>query len=163
MRTSVDLFCGAGGLTEGFRAAGFRCLYGNDSNSAAMQTFRLNHPGAWADGRPVEEVNPDTVREKLGLRKGELAVIAGGPPCQGFSINAPERFLEDSRNVLFKHYVRFLDEFQPQTLLFENVPGMLSLADGKIFEQIIEQFAKRGYEMSVKILFAAHYGVPQER
>jgi DNA (cytosine-5)-methyltransferase 1 len=97
------------------------------------------------------------------LRRGELTALVGGPPCQGFSINAPERFTQDPRNSLFKHYLDFLDEFQPKTLLFENVPGMLSLAEGRIFEQITDQIAQRGYQLSVQILFAAHYGVPQER
>jgi DNA (cytosine-5)-methyltransferase 1 len=99
----------------------------------------------------------------LGIPRGELSLIAGGPPCQGFSINAPERFLEDPRNSLFRHYIRFVDEFEPKALLLENVPGMLSLADGRIFERIVREFTKRGYDVSAKILFAAHYGVPQER
>jgi len=73
--TSVDLFCGAGGLTEGFRQAGFRCLYANDANQHAIETFRLNHPGTWADSRLIEEVNTGILRRKLALRKGELAAI----------------------------------------------------------------------------------------
>lgn len=161
--TTIDLFCGAGGITEGFREAGFRCLYSNDFNPQAIETFKLNHPEAWADPRPIEEVDPRWVRRKLGLKRGELSVQTGGAPCQGFSINAPERFLEDPRNALFRHYIRFLDEFKPEALVFENVPGMLSLADGHIFERILSEFSKRGYHLSVKILFAAHYGVPQER
>src|ERR1700728_192362 len=98
--SSIDLFCGAGGITEGFRQAGFHCLYGNDANQHAIQTFHLNHPEAWADGRPIEEVEPRSVRKRIGLKKGHLSVLTGGPPCQGFSINAPERFLDDPRNVL---------------------------------------------------------------
>ena len=163
MLTSIDLFCGAGGLTEGFREAGFQCLYGNDFNASAIETFQLNHPAAWAECRPIEQVEPKTVRRKLGIKKSELSVLNGGPPCQGFSINAPERFLEDPRNVLFKHYLRFLDEFEPETLVFENVPGMLSLADGHIFERVQRELERRGYHLSARILFAAHYGVPQER
>jgi len=161
--TSVDLFCGAGGITEGFRQAGFNCLYGNDINSHAVQTFAANHPHAIADNRPIDDVDASSLRKQLGLRRGELTALVGGPPCQGFSINAPERFTQDPRNSLFKHYLDFLDEFQPKTLLFENVPGMLSLAEGRIFEQITDQIAQRGYQLSVQILFAAHYGVPQER
>lgn len=118
--TSVDLFCGAGGLTEGFRRAGFDCLYANDINDWAIQTFRANHPNTLADNRPIEEVDPAKLRRELGIAKGELDVLVGGPPCQGFSINAPERFLDDPRNSLFRHYVRFLDEFQPKSLLVEN-------------------------------------------
>lgn len=163
MLTTIDLFCGAGGLTEGFRQAGFNCLYGNDSNTHAVQTFVLNHPKSWADSRPIETVDARSVRRKLGVRKGEVSVIAGGPPCQGFSINAPERFLEDPRNALFRQYIRFIDEFEPQTLVFENVPGILSFANGHVFEQVQNELKKHGYHVSAKILFAAHYGVPQER
>jgi DNA (cytosine-5)-methyltransferase 1 len=162
-RKTIDLFCGAGGLTEGFKRAGYVCVYANDVNAWAIKTFQANHPGTFADNRKIEEVNTRAIREQLGLKTGELDVLVGGPPCQGFSINAPERFLEDPRNSLFKHYIRFLDEFKPKVLVFENVPGMLSLGGGSIFEQIKSQLIDHGYSVSVKILFAAHYGAPQER
>lgn len=161
--TSIDLFCGAGGITEGFRQAGFTCLYGNDNNASAIATFKENHPAARIDDRDVEDIDPAQIRRDLSLEPGELSVLAGGPPCQGFSINAPERFLDDPRNKLFRHYIRFLDEFHPQTFVFENVPGMLSLAAGHVFDQVMRQFLRRGYHIAAKVLFAAHYGVPQER
>lgn len=163
MLTTLDLFCGAGGITEGFRQAGFACLFGNDIAEWAIRTFERNHPGARADGRPIEDVDAAGMRTALGLERGELSVLVGGPPCQGFSINAPERFLSDPRNALFKHYMRFLDEFRPQALVFENVPGMLSLAGGRVFSQIMAELRGHGYSVSARILFAAHYGVPQER
>jgi DNA (cytosine-5)-methyltransferase 1 len=124
--TTIDLFCGAGGITEGFREAGFKCLYANDCMPKAIKTFAYNHPETWADCRNIEEVKPAQIRSSLGISKGELDVLVGGPPCQGFSINAPERFLTDPRNKLFKDYVRFLEEFEPNTFVFENVPGLLS-------------------------------------
>ena len=102
---TIDLFCGAGGITEGFRQAGYECLYANDSMPEAIKTFELNHPEAWADRSNIEEVEPADVRRHLGLAKGQLDVLVGGPPCQGFSINAPDRFLQDPRNKLFKDYV----------------------------------------------------------
>jgi DNA (cytosine-5)-methyltransferase 1 len=161
--TTIDLFCGAGGITQGFGRAGFRCLYANDINHWAIETFRANHPGTRAENRPIEQVDAALLRRELELERGELDVIVGGPPCQGFSITAPERFLEDPRNSLFKHYLRFLDEFKPKTLLLENVPGMLSLSGGVIFEQILRELRGYGYNVHARILFAAHYGVPQER
>lgn len=161
--TTIDLFCGAGGITEGFREAGYGCLYANDCMPEAIETFSRNHPAAWSEPGDIEDVNPAQVRKRLGLKKGELDVLVGGPPCQGFSINAPERFLSDPRNKLFKDYLRFLEEFEPKAFLFENVPGLLSLGDGKVFRQIIREFTEHGYHVSEKILFAAHYGVPQER
>lgn len=160
---TIDLFSGAGGITEGFRQEGYECLYGNDLMPEAMQTFELNHPQAWADCRNVEHIDPLEIRTKLNLRKGELDVLVGGPPCQGFSINAPGRFLLDPRNALFRDYVRFLEEFEPKAFLFENVPGLLSLGDGKVLDQIVSEFVRLDYHVTVKILFAAHYGVPQER
>jgi DNA (cytosine-5)-methyltransferase 1 len=162
-KTTLDLFCGAGGITEGFRQAGYRCLYGNDIMKEAIDTFGFNHPEAIADHRPVEEVDPADIRSKLGIAQGALDVLVGGPPCQGFSINAPERFLDDPRNKLFRHYAKFLAEFQPKAFVFENVPGLLSFGDGKVFHLIQHEFSKLGYDLSARILFAAHYGVPQER
>jgi site-specific DNA-cytosine methylase len=89
--TTVDLFCGAGGITEGFRRAGFACLYANDINQSAVETFRANHPQTRAENRPIEQVDAAALRRSLNLRAGDLDVLVGGPPCQGFSINAPER------------------------------------------------------------------------
>jgi DNA (cytosine-5)-methyltransferase 1 len=161
--TTIDLFCGAGGITEGFRHAGFSCLYANDSMPEAIQTFVHNHPNTWTEARDIEEVDPLEVRRALQMPKGGLDVLVGGPPCQGFSINAPERFLHDPRNKLFKDYVRFLQEFEPKTFLFENVPGLLSLGNGLVFRQILREFSGLGYQVTARILFAAHFGVPQER
>lgn len=161
--TSLDLFAGAGGITEGFRQAGFQCLFANDFNRNATNTFALNHPETPVECASIEDLDPKAIRRKIGLQRGGLHVLVGGPPCQGFSINAPERFLEDPRNSMFKHYLRFVDEFAPKLFLFENVPGMLSLGGGQIFKTILEQFEARGYRTSARILLAAHYGVPQIR
>ena len=91
---TIDLFSGAGGITEGFRQAGYECLYANDSMPEAIRTCELNHSKAWADCNDIEKVKPADIRAELGIAKGELDVLVGGPPCQGFSINAPDRFLE---------------------------------------------------------------------
>lgn len=160
---TIDLFAGAGGITEGFRQAGASCVFANDFNEYACETFRRNHPDVDVTAGPIQDLDAVAIRANAGLKKGELDVLVGGPPCQGFSINAPERFLEDPRNSLFKHYLRFVDEFAPKLFLFENVPGMLSLGGGKLFDTIITQMHERGYRTSAKILLAAHYGVPQVR
>ncbi len=161
--TTLDLFCGAGGITEGFRQAGFDCLFATDLNPHAIDTFHNNHPSTPVACGPIEELQPNLIRQRVGLDVGELDCLVGGPPCQGFSINAPDRFLEDPRNSLFRHYIRFIDEFRPKTLLIENVPGMLSLANGLIANLIFEELARRGYTVTYRVLFAAHYGVPQQR
>ncbi len=161
--TTLDLFAGAGGITEGFRQAGFSCVFANDFNPNAVATFRLNHPATDATCGPVEEQDPRSVRRRLGLKKGELDCLVGGPPCQGFSIYAPDRILDDPRNSMFRHYLRFVDEFAPKTILIENVPGMLSLGGGKVVETILRELAHRGYRTECRILLAAHFGVPQTR
>jgi DNA (cytosine-5)-methyltransferase 1 len=161
--STIDLFCGAGGITEGLGEAGYHCLYGNDCMPEAVETFAANHPKAWGDARDIAQVSAAEVRARLQLNRGKLDVLVGGPPCQGFSINAPGRFLSDPRNKLFQHYMRFLEEFEPKAFLFENVPGLLSLADGKVFRRIVGEFEEHGYYVTGKILFSAHYGVPQER
>ncbi|MES2596332.1 MAG: DNA cytosine methyltransferase [Verrucomicrobiota bacterium] len=160
---SLDLFAGAGGLTEGFRQAGFECLFSNDFNENAVATFRLNHPDTTATCGPIEDQDPARVRKTLGIKKGELDCMVGGPPCQGFSIYAPERVLDDPRNSMFRHYLRFVDEFAPKTILIENVPGMLSLAGGRVVDTILRELEGRGYKTSCRILLAAHFGAPQTR
>lgn len=161
--TTIDLFAGAGGITEGFRQAGSTCLYANDFNFQAVETFKKNHPNTLITHGPIEDEEPKKIRKDLQIARGQLDAIVGGPPCQGFSINAPERFLEDPRNKLFRHYLKFVDEFYPKTLLFENVTGMLSLAGGLVFQRIINELDTRGYQCEARVLFAPHYGVPQER
>lgn len=160
---SIDLFAGAGGITEGFRQAGVQCVFANDFNAHACETFKYNHPSVRVEVGSIEELDATAIRQSTQLEKGELDILVGGPPCQGFSINAPGRFVEDPRNSLFKHYLRFVDEFAPKLFMFENVPGMLSLGGGKIFDTVLSEMQERGYRISAKILLSAHYGVPQVR
>lgn len=161
--TTIDLFCGAGGITEGFRRAGFECVFGTDANEDALRTFTLNHPRACTALAPIEKIDAHRIRTEIGFAEGELDCLVGGPPCQGFSINAPERAMSDPRNDLFRHYVRFIEEFKPKLLVFENVPGMLSLANGQVATEVVRSFENMGYDVAQRILFAGHYGVPQER
>lgn len=161
--TTIDLFCGAGGITEGFKQAGFECVFGNDFDPNAVATFNRNHAPKLAVCAPIEELDATSIRRAVGLAVGDLDCLVGGPPCQGFSINAPSRFMTDPRNHLFLDYVRFVQEFRPKTLLFENVPGLLSLASGAVAKQIVHEIGALGYDIRMRILFAAHYGVPQER
>lgn len=161
--STIDLFCGAGGITQGFRQVGYHCLYANDLMAEAIETFRHNHPSTRVECKPIEDIDAGSIRKSLSLAKGTLDVLVGGPPCQGFSINAPSRFLKDPRNSLFRHYARFVEEFLPKAFVFENVPGLLSMADGAIFEKILKVFNGLGYHLSAKILFGPHYGIPQER
>lgn len=161
--TSIDLFSGAGGLSEGLREAGFTSLYANEIMATYAQTYALNHPNAVVESEDIREVDARAVRKKLGLKVGELGLVAGGPPCQGFSINAPKRSEDDKRNHLFREYLRFVEEFQPRAVLIENVPGLVSFAGGATLEAILQSLRDLGYSTDVQILYAPHYGVPQTR
>lgn len=161
--TSLDLFAGAGGLSEGLREAGFTSLYANEISPRYAQTYAANHPDTQVDSRDIRKVDARKVRSLLGLKRGELDLIAGGPPCQGFSINAPKRSSEDSRNHLFREYLRFVSEFQPRAVMIENVPGMVSFEGGSTLDAILESLKHLGYDADVRILYAPHYGIPQTR
>ena len=161
--TMIDLFAGAGGLSEGLREAGFIGLYANEIQPRYAETHALNHPKKFVDQRDIRTVDAAEVRKKLKLKRGELDLVAGGPPCQGFSINAPIRSKDDERNSLFIEFLRFVDEFQPRAVLIENVPGLVSFEGGATLDAILTALEKHGYTSDVRILYAPHYGVPQTR
>ncbi|MGN0224014.1 MAG: DNA cytosine methyltransferase, partial [Muribaculaceae bacterium] len=128
--THIDLFAGAGGLSEGLSEAGFHSLFANEIVPVYASTYARNHIGAKVVTNDIRSIDADKVREDIGLIKGELDLLAGGPPCQGFSINAPVRSNEDKRNHLFKDYLRFVAAFMPKVVLIENVPGLVSFEHG---------------------------------
>lgn len=156
----IDLFCGAGGLSEGLRQAGFRPVVGVDFDKHAVATYRLNHPGV-----PVIEGNIENVTGKQLVSLAgttEIDLIAGGPSCQGFSTHG-KRMEDDPRNFLFKHFVRLVGEVRPKMFLMENVRGMLTYGKGAFRKQIEEAFADIGYRTDFTQVLAADYGVPQLR
>jgi len=161
--TMVDLFAGAGGLSEGLRQAGFEALYANEIMPQYAQTYALNHPDTIVESSDIRQVNAAEIRLKLGLEPGELDLIAGGPPCQGFSINAPVRSQTDHRNHLFREFLRFTAEFQPRAVMIENVPGLVSFNGGETLQAILQSLLNLGYHADVQILYAPHFGVPQTR
>lgn len=159
----VDLFAGAGGLSSGLREAGFQPLYANELVPEFAATYQANHPETRVESKDIRDVNPERLRHELGIQVGELDLVAGGPPCQGFSVNAPTRSLEDERNHLFIEYLRFVKAFQPKRVLIENVPGLVSFEGGRTLEAILGSLGKLGYDADVQILYAPHFGVPQTR
>ncbi|WP_192820771.1 DNA cytosine methyltransferase [Rufibacter sp. LB8] len=159
----IDLFAGAGGLSEGLESVGFQGLYANEIKKTYAQTYALNHPETKVDSRDIRLVDAAKVRNELGLKKGELDLLAGGPPCQGFSINAPKRESTDERNHLFREFIRFVDEFDPKAVLIENVPGLVSYEGGSTLHAILMELETHGYNAEVRILYAPHFGVPQMR
>jgi DNA (cytosine-5)-methyltransferase 1 len=161
---TADLFCGAGGLSLGFQHAGFSVAFANDINSDYANTYQLNHPDTHFFTKSVEELTAAEVFKESGVGQNDIDVLIGGPPCQGFSINAPKRSLHDDRNHLFEEYGRLvLEGIRPKVIVMENVPGMVSLERGRVIRAIYDLFEGAGYRMRHKILCAAHYGIPQER
>lgn len=161
--TMLDLFAGAGGLSEGLSEAGFHSLFASEIVSVYANTYKLNHPGAKVFTADIRSLGAGEVLSDLGLERGQLDLLAGGPPCQGFSINAPVRSVLDQRNHLFKEYLRFVDTFAPRAVLIENVPGLVSFEHGATLHAILDALAQLGYGADVRILGAAYYGVPQMR
>lgn len=159
----IDLFAGAGGLSEGLEEAGFHGIFASEIVPQYADTYRRNHPSTTVMTQDIRKLDAEDIRKQLGMKKGQLTLIAGGPPCQGFSINAPIRSTLDQRNHLFKEYLRFVDAFQPRAILIENVPGLVSFEDGDTLHAILNALGELGYGADVRILGAAYYGVPQMR
>lgn len=160
--TVIDLFAGAGGMTEGLRKAGFQSVLANEYDDMAGLTFRTNHPEVPLIIKDIKELSVQEVLEITGLKSGELSMIAGGPPCQGFSLAGP-RLDGDPRNQMFKEFVRLVAGLRPQAFLFENVSGIMSMSGGTVLKAIVAEFTSIGYNCEYKLLSAADYGVPQAR
>lgn len=159
----IDLFAGAGGLSEGLTEAGFHCLFANEIMPTYALTYKNNHPDTRVTTADIRSLDPNDIRDSLGLERGQLDLIAGGPPCQGFSINAPVRSKDDARNHLFRDFLRFVEAFAPRIVLIENVPGLVSFEHGSTLDAILMSLSDLGYGTDVRILGAAYYGVPQMR
>lgn len=160
----LDLFCGAGGLAEGFRQAGYRILGGVDYFPAAIETFEANIPGAIGVLADLREPDLDDLEKRF---KG-VDVIVGGPSCQGFSTSgglskSAGRDQSDPRNRLFINYTDIVERLKPSWIVFENVPGLLLYENGKVALEIVRAFREIGYELVPMILLAADFGVPQLR
>ena len=162
-KTVVDLFCGAGGLSEGFRQAGYHVVAGNDFDDAAGETFAKMHPEARFIGGPIQNVVTKQLLGSADLKKGELDVLIGGPPCQGFSVYNHQRGLHDERSSLYLEYLRIVEGLNPKWVILENVTGMNSAGNGEAVRAIIRGLAELGYVVEAKTLKAEEYGVPQER
>jgi len=159
----VDLFAGAGGLSCGLEMAGFSPILANELVDQYAKTYQENNPNIKVVVGDVRQVCELNLKQQLGLKVGELDLLAGGPPCQGFSVNAPIRTLNDSRNQLFKIFLRIAEMLKPKAVLIENVTGIVQLGNGTVVEQIYQILESLGYTVKHRILFAGHYGVPQMR
>jgi DNA (cytosine-5)-methyltransferase 1 len=161
--TAVDLFSGCGGMTVGLKQAGFRVLGAVDNDSVAVETYRMNHPEVTVWGADIRSLDATVVRRTLDLRAGDLDVLAGCPPCQGFSrirtLNGAAP-VKDRRNKLVLDMIRFVEVLKPKSVIFENVPG---LATDHRFIKFRRSLRRLGYQVDHSILNAADCGVPQRR
>jgi DNA (cytosine-5)-methyltransferase 1 len=163
MLTAIDIFCGAGGLSEGFIQAGFDILAGNDIDEPAGRTFAATHPSATFVLGPIQNITATQMLDVSGLKSGELDCLIGGPPCQGFSVYNHNRGMHDERSTLFKEYLRLVEGLRPKWIVMENVTGMLSISGGSPVKDIYSGLKNLGYQVDAKVLKAEEYGVPQER
>jgi DNA (cytosine-5)-methyltransferase 1 len=161
--TAFDLFCGCGGLTVGLKRAGFRVLGAVDVDPLSVKTYKANHRDVRLWEKDIRELDPQELLDTFGLKKGGLDLLAGCPPCQGFStmrtLNGAV-VVDDPRNDLLLEFERFVEALLPRAVMMENVPG---LADDVRFDAFRRRLKKLGYLGDHRILNAADYGVPQRR
>lgn len=161
--TVIDMFSGAGGLSRGFLDAGYEVVCGIDFDDSALKTFASNHGNTKAMKLDLfNHKNIYKISKYLNETGKKIDVLIGGPPCQGFSL-AGKREESDERNRLYEAMVKTARLLKPRAILLENVPGMLTLYNGKVKKRIFDDFEKLGYNMNVKVLYAPDYGVPQIR
>ena len=160
---ALDLFSGCGGLTLGLRRAGFHVVGAVEINSAAVKTFKANHRRVPVKQGDIRSISADGLRRELRLRRGQLELLAGCPPCQGFSVlrtrNGAHRN-RDGRNDLVREMLRFVRAFRPKAVMMENVP---KLQGHKIFSDFCDALKGMGYQLNFDVKDVAEFGVPQRR
>jgi len=161
--TALDLFAGCGGLTLGLKQAGFAVLGAVEISPLAASTYSENHPNVTVWNTDIRRIRARTMRRKLGLKRGELDLLAACPPCEGFSslrtLNGGKRIV-DRRNDLVLQLLRFVRAFKPKAVMVENVPGLVK---NRRFALLRTRLERLGYRCNVDILDAADYNVPQRR
>lgn len=160
--TVISTFSGCGGSSLGYKLAGFKELLAIDYNKNAAKTFKLNFPEVPFLLKDIKQVTNKEIFNITNLKVGELDILDGSPPCQGFSI-AGKRDVNDNRNTLFLEYVRLIKELKPKIFIMENVAGMLIGSMKQLFLEILTTLKSLDYNVKVKLLNAANYGVPQSR
>ena len=172
-------------MSLGFKMAGMEPAGAFDLFKAGIETYRLNFPEIPEENVACVDLSRSDIRETItrstSLRPGDVDVVIGGPPCQGFSTvgrskisslvkngqrggSSDHRFIDDERNGLYKSFINLVCHFRPSAVAMENVPGMMSYRDGEVVGQICEDFRQAGYgDINPRILNAADFGVPQMR
>ena len=171
----IDLFSGCGGLSLGLCTAGFQCVMAIESHRDAFETYRTNlidtgivgeEWPTWLEVEPYDLVHlVENHQEDLASLCGEIDLVAGGPPCQGFSMNG-QRNPNDPRSLLVKTYLTVVEQIRPSLVLLENVHGFVSMkdSDGNTYVEVVQRrLDDLGYEVWDDVLRASHWGVPQSR
>jgi DNA (cytosine-5)-methyltransferase 1 len=159
---AISLFTGAGGCSLGFNQAGYDIIYATDFDKAAIETYKTNFPQTQTECKDIESIDFDQLLKDISISKGEIDILIGGPPCQGFS-TAGQRFGDDPRNHLLKQYVRALEAIQPKWFLMENVEGLLTSNNGEYVTQTVNALINLGYNIRLEKIYSQEYGVPQRR
>jgi len=159
---AISLFAGAGGCSLGFTQAGFKIVYANEISNSAVETYKNNFPFTLLDDRDINVIDFKLVLSEINLKEGEVDILIGGPPCQGFS-TAGSRQDTDPRNQLLKSYLKALLVIKPKWFLMENVEGLLTLKNGEFLHETLKELENLGYSFRVDKIYAQEYGVPQRR
>ena len=162
---AVDLFSGCGGMTLGLKQAGFKVIGAVETDPLAVETYKTNHPEVKLWQKDIRKISGSEMLCALGIKKGRLDLLAGCPPCQGFSsirTKNGKRRIRDPRNDLIFDFVRFVNALLPKSVMMENVPALAGNARMKIFKR---EMRALGYDLNGTplILNTANYGVPQRR
>lgn len=160
--TVISTFAGCGGSSLGYKLAGFKELLAVEWDNNAVETFRLNFPEVPVYHGDIAALTGDECMRIAGVSKGELDVLDGSPPCQGFS-TAGKRKFDDPRNSLFIEYARLVDELQPRVFVMENVTGMVKGYMKQAYLQIVKTLRECGYQVKGQVMNAMYYNVPQSR
>ena len=164
--TFIDLFAGAGGISEGFVMNGFELVSANEIEKNYFETYKYNHSKYTnPENFILGDITLPEIKQQIidTARNKKIGVVVGGPPCQGFS-TAGWRDPNDKRNQLFKEFVEVVKEIQPEFFVMENVLGILTMRKGEAIKEIIESFSEIGYNINPPIrLNAEDYGIPQKR
>ncbi len=158
----ISTFSGCGGSSLGYKMAGCEVLVAVEWDGNAVATYRRNHPATAVVHGDISLLSIDKCLELAGLKEGQLDILDGSPPCQGFSM-AGARKVADERNYLFKEYVRLLRGLKPKVFIMENVPGMVVGKMKWIFAEIMRELKESDYRVRAKVMNAQYYGVPQQR
>lgn len=166
MRTEInyiDLFSGAGGMSLGFDQAGFNNIFSIDIEPKFCETYKTNFPKHNLIQKDISKLSNEEIKSIIGNQI--IDVIIGGPPCQGFSMagNIGRKFIDDSRNQLFREFARIVEIVQPSYFVMENVARLFTHNKGETKKEIIELFKKMNYNVDCKVVNTVDFGIPQVR